>query len=284
MKDFFTQNLKRIRRIPLGRSPNDKLKLLGIAALQSIPQKIRDHSNTINTQIEQTTKQACNGLTIQTNNINYKVLDRESLEIVCPDFETFMHPYFTPKKDQIILDVGANVGKYTLQAAIKVGNHGKVIAIEADNQNYKTLQQSIKLNQLNNILLLNIAAYNKECRLKFYIGDTTARHSLKSNQNHGFHIVTAKPLDQVLTENNITKIDWIKIDVEGAEYETLLGLQKTLENNKPKIIIEVFSANIPKVKTLLINKGYQITEIAQFGIPDDYCAYFCCCKRKNNRP
>jgi FkbM family methyltransferase len=280
VKDFFTENLKRIRRIPLGCSPNDKLKLLGIAALQSIPQKIRTHSNTINTQIEQTTKQTCNGLTIHTNNLKYKVLDRESLEIVCPDFETFMQPYFTPKKDQTVLDVGANVGKYTLQAAKKVGNHGQVISIEADNQNYKTLQQSIKLNQLNNILLLNIAAYNKECQLKFYIGDTTARHSLKSNQNHGFHIVTAKPLDKVLTENNITRIDWIKIDVEGAEYETLLGLQKTLENNKPKIIIEVVSTNIPKVKTLLINKGYQITEIAKFGIPGDYCAYFYCRKKR----
>lgn len=72
----------------------------------------------------------------------------------------------------------------------------------------------------------------------------------------GFTNVRARPLDKVVEELGAKHIDWIKVDVEGAEYEALLGLKETLKRFKPKVIAEVKEENLKKVLLLMRNLNY----------------------------
>ena len=91
----------------------------------------------------------------------------------------------------------------------------------------------------------------------------------------GYFEVDARALDDVLSSYN--KIDWIKIDVEGAEYETLCGLKQMISKCRPKIIIEVFSKNVDKVKGFFKKHEYQLVCIAHWSVSSvESIFYFVC--------
>ena len=165
------------------------------------------------------------------------------------------------EKGDIFLDVGAHIGKYALQVAKIVGEKGLVIAIEPMPENYDALLQNIWLNKLENIIPLNIAAWNTESDLKLFIGDKNGRNSLKNNRGLGYVEVKTKVLDKVLKKLNVNQVDWIKIDVEGAEYEVLQGLGNTLKNNRPKLIVEVKNENKHRVINLMKKLNYNVHPI-----------------------
>ncbi|MFC1950542.1 FkbM family methyltransferase, partial [Chloroflexota bacterium] len=87
---------------------------------------------------------------------------------------------FQPKDGEIVLDVGANIGLYTIRASRLVGNQGKVIAIEAEPANFDALLFNLKLNQANNVIPLNLAAWNRETMLELHLFDCVQSHSLVS--------------------------------------------------------------------------------------------------------
>src|ERR687884_1985050 len=76
---------------------------------------------------------------------------------------------FRPKQGDIVVDVGAHIGRYTIIASKRVGANGKVIAIEAHPGNYEMLNRNIKLNNLSNVIALNYAVYSKEETIKLYL-------------------------------------------------------------------------------------------------------------------
>jgi tRNA G37 N-methylase Trm5 len=72
--------------------------------------------------------------------------------------------YFTPRKGDIVIDIGAHIGLYTIIASKRVGMQEKVVAIEADPKNFEVLNHNIHLNNLTNVIALNYAAYSEEKR------------------------------------------------------------------------------------------------------------------------
>src|SRR5919202_3885108 len=86
--------------------------------------------------------------------------------------------HFNTKQGDIVVDVGAHIGKYTLIASKRVGANGKVIAIEAHPGNYEMLNRNIKLNGLTNVTTLNYAAYSKESKIKLYVPDEKFNHTI----------------------------------------------------------------------------------------------------------
>jgi len=154
------------------------------------------------------------------------------------------------------------VGKYTIPMAKIVGENGLVIAIEAHPKNYKCLVENVRLNNLKNVVALNMATWSEERKLKLFIGDSSGHHSLKMDFRRGFILIQARALDDVLRELGVSKVDCIKIDVEGAELETLKGLRKTLREYRPIIIAEVRKENVDKVKEFLQEQGYVMEEVA----------------------
>src|SRR5215216_176024 len=85
---------------------------------------------------------------------------------------------FTPKEGDIVIDIGAHIGCYTIISSKRVGTEGKVVAIEADPDNFEMLNRNIKLNQLTNVIPVNYAVYSKETKIKLYLPEKELGHTL----------------------------------------------------------------------------------------------------------
>jgi FkbM family methyltransferase len=157
--------------------------------------------------------------------------------------------HFNTKQGDIVVDVGAHIGKYTLISSKRVGANGKVIAIEAHPGNYEMLNRNIKLNGLTNVTTLNFAVYSKESKVKLFLPGEKSNHSIyntllssRATDQGKFVEVNADTLDNLLQKNGIShaEVNWLKIDVEGAEFEVLKGAHAILSNsNNITLLIEV---------------------------------------------
>ncbi len=153
---------------------------------------------------------------------------------------------FTPKEGDIVIDIGAHIGLYTIISSKRVGAQGKVVAIEADPENFEMLNSNIKLNQLTNVIPLNYAVFSKETKIKLYLpsgesGFTKYKTIMPNwiNTQEKFVEVNANTLDYLLQLNQIRQeeVNWIKIDVEGAEFEVLKGATNVLSKSKDIAIL-----------------------------------------------
>ncbi|MGE5634193.1 MAG: FkbM family methyltransferase [Deltaproteobacteria bacterium] len=158
---------------------------------------------------------------------------------------------FTPKEGDVVIDGGAYIGPYTLIASRRVGLN-EIVAIEADSENFNILNRNIQLNKLTNVIALNYATYSKENELKLYLPSKEEDESSYTKYNtvildraHGetkFVEVQANTLDYLLQSNGIRHedVNWIKIDVEGTEYEVLKGAKNILsKTNNISLLIEI---------------------------------------------
>jgi len=123
---------------------------------------------------------------INLDGLRFRPVDSESIRILSPVYERWMRDYLSNLgSGDVFLDVGAHIGKYTILAAKRVGSEGLVIAVEPHPENYRTLIENIKLNSLNNVIALNIAAWKEEGILKLFIGDTHGHHNVKRSSGLG---------------------------------------------------------------------------------------------------
>jgi FkbM family methyltransferase len=161
--------------------------------------------------------------------------------------EDEIEEHFTPNGGDTVVDVGAHAGHYTLLSSKRVGANGKVIAIEADPSNFEILNRNIKLNGLTNVIPINYAVYSKQTKLKLYLPVEESGFSIyntiminRAKIDEKFIEVNANTLDYLLQQNGIRDANWIKIDVEGAEFEVLKGAHNILSNSKDiALLIEV---------------------------------------------
>jgi FkbM family methyltransferase len=180
---------------------------------------------------------------------NYNIycpLNKEDF-IVMTRHEDDIIERFLPKQGDIVVDIGAHMGRYTIISSKRVGANGKVVAIEAHPSNFEMLKSNIKLNQLTNVIPLNYAAYSKETKINLYLPEVesgyTIYNTIMSNRartEDKFVEVSANTLDYLLQLNEITDVNWVKIDVEGAEFEVLKGASNVLSKSKDiALLIEV---------------------------------------------
>lgn len=197
------------------------------------------------------------GTTIQTG-LKFTVGTPYDIFVISPSWERNLEDVFDFKKGVCFLDVGANVGKYTLRAAILVGESGKIVAIEPNKDNFRVLVKNIELNKLRNCIPFNMAASSTDGEVTLFLGPNSARHSIVQDFGKGSYKIRTRALDNVLNETGIEKVDIIKIDVEGAELEVLKGLNMTLKKENPLIIIEVHPLkNKEKIVEYLNDLGYK---------------------------
>jgi FkbM family methyltransferase len=147
--------------------------------------------------------------------------------------------FYTACRDGMtFLDVGANIGYYTALAARIVGPNGNVIALEPDPESYQYLEQTIKANAVGNVRAFQIAASDSPATLPLFISkDNRGDNRLYAPAEKRPQIeVEARPIDELLSENNINTVDLIKIDVQGYEPKVIAGLEKTI-NQSPNLTI-----------------------------------------------
>jgi len=133
------------------------------------------------------------------------------------------------KKGDIFIDVGANIGYYSVIAGKIVGESGRVISVEPVPSTNKILEFNIRLNQLRNVKIIQKAAWSKNESITLYIpkGFYGLSSINKSEEITDMLVVEGAPLDSILS---FPKADLLKIDAEGSEYSILIGAQKTLRN------------------------------------------------------
>jgi FkbM family methyltransferase len=139
----------------------------------------------------------------------------------------------------VFVDVGGNIGDFSLLAASVVGKKGRVLCFEPEPGNFQAIQRNIKLNAYTNIELYQVALSDRDGEASLYLGVRCDYHTLLDGQSFrgaGAIKVTTRDLDSLLRETGVQHVDMIKIDVEGAEMQVLKGAAETLDAN-PDIIL-----------------------------------------------
>ncbi len=177
--------------------------------------------------------------------------------------------YSLIEPSNIVFDVGANLGETTLNFAKLIGSKGKVYSFEPDPINYKALQTNLKLNNFNNISLNLIGLGNTKGKFKIHTLDESNkgmnRIVLTPESNGEYREIEVTTIDTYTKDNNITKLDLIKIDVEGFEFNVLKGATNSLKMFSPKLFIELDDQNLRDQKSnaqelvsFLMGYGYEI--------------------------
>jgi len=179
---------------------------------------------------------------------------------------------FIDLQEGVFIDIGAHIGKFTVKVGRKLT--GKVIAIELMPNNYERLIKNIKLNKLNNITPLNIGCSNSSGKVKVYgplKGKGKVFYSLKKNEkNKLIDQLEVKPLDNLVKELKLKKVDLIKIDVEGVEKEVLEGAINTIQKFKPKIIFETNQSDFQEFVKFFNKYKYKIKRIDENNAIAEY--------------
>lgn len=176
------------------------------------------------------------------------------------------------RKGDVVLDIGANIGYYTLIFAKLVGEEGKVFTFEPDPDNFALLKKNVKINGYQNVILVQKAVSNKTAMIRLYLSeDNKGDHRIYDSHDGRKSIkIEATRLDDYFTNYN-GRINFIKIDIQGAESGALQGMSNLLKNNKSvKIVTEFwpiglkrFGTNPKEYLKLLIKYCFKLYHIAE---------------------
>jgi FkbM family methyltransferase len=163
------------------------------------------------------------------------------------------------KKGDVFIDIGTNIGLFSLVASKIVGDKGKVICFEPSPSTFSRLVENVQLNDFKNIDLRNIGLSDAREEMTFYISDNgyDAWNSFAPSQDNKLSssiIVPVSTLDIELKDVDASKIKLIKIDVEGWEKFVLYGGKDFFVNFSPIVMVEFTEENT-------FNAGYSVHEI-----------------------
>jgi len=146
------------------------------------------------------------------------------------------------KPGMCVFDIGAHLGYYSLLLAKCVGPVGRVVSFEPAPGNFCTLQKNVLINNLNNVELINLAAFSKSGTIRMSVPptDTSSGDWSIIRQANGDSIIKVQTisLDQFCQAKSVFP-DFLKIDVEGTEYDVLIGGRETIGESRPIMLIEL---------------------------------------------
>lgn len=172
---------------------------------------------------------------------------------------------FKPHPGETVVDVGTYYGRYTLMASQYVGDSGLVVGVEADSNNYSITKKNLENNNVKNAVMLWSAASDHEGTIKLYKTERPGTPSIVWDERSNYETVPCKTLDSLLQESGVRKVDWLKIDVEGAELMVLKGSQRTMaENMELKLVIEIHTSS-NSVIDFLEQLGYNVKFLENNG-------------------
>ena len=171
----------------------------------------------------------------------------------------------------VFLDVGAHIGYETIKASVIVGQSGRVVSFEPNPGTLEQLRGNVVASHAATVIIEPIACTDKEQMLTLYDStsegnsgssslslanaDEAGRGSLPS------YTVRGRPIDDVVRELGLTRLDVIKVDVEGAEYLVLRGARETLLRFHPKLVMEVVPAQLANLGATVSDLVSLLTEL-----------------------
>jgi FkbM family methyltransferase len=171
--------------------------------------------------------------------------------------------------NSVVLDIGGHIGYFSCIGG-SLAKNGSVHVFEADPKCISLINKNVILNGLNNVHVHNYAVSNSEEYIK--IPQLNTPHpGLVINSKHigGYISVKGLTIDSFLATNGVIP-NFIKIDIEGAEWNALQGMHKTLEKHSPTLLVEIhieilkqeFNIDYKEIIKLLIGYGYKLYSIA----------------------
>ncbi|MEI6266157.1 MAG: FkbM family methyltransferase [Sphingobacteriia bacterium] len=164
-----------------------------------------------------------------------------------------------------VVDIGANVGLFSVYASYKVGK-GKVFAFEPFKENYEILSKQIQLNDLTNLFPHNLGVSSITGEQTLFLSPTnTGGHSIKFDQGASSVIIKTITLSEFCNSNNISRIDFLKIDCEGSEFEILESSPQILDSVK-KLVMECHPYKNKSVEDMI-----ELLEKHHFKVIEEDC-------------
>lgn len=212
------------------------------------------------------------------------------------DFAIFLQGAFEPstaralkrliRPGATVLDIGANIGAHTLAMAESVGQEGRVLAFEPTEYAFSKLKRNIALNptlaeriQAFQTMLVeqDAAALEEKISSSWPLRTSDDLHRVHRAREMSTAGATTRALDSILAEQNVTRVNCIKIDVDGHETTVFRGARQTLATHFPVIVMELapyvleeFGSNIHELLSLLREFGYGFhSETTDRKYPDD---------------
>ena len=193
-----------------------------------------------------------------------------SQELYCYGFEEAEINFFKKyiKQGDVIIDIGANIGLFTLIAADKTGSQGKVISFEPSPQTFMWLKENISANNLENVSPFKMALSDREGSIEFFVsseGYDAFNSVIKPSKGTNYNVenvVTTKLDSFVEKEGLLEKVALIKIDVEGFEIPLLNGGNKILSSEfAPDLVIEFTESNAKNAGVTCVDLYDAITKL-----------------------
>jgi FkbM family methyltransferase len=174
------------------------------------------------------------------------------------------------KPGNVVLDIGANIGYYTLIFAKLVGQDGKVFAFEPEPANFRIIEKNVSINGYSNVILEQKAVSNRNEKKKLYLNKENAgMHRIYKSQYVNVDSVEIETvsLDDYFS-NYRGRIDFIKMDIEGSEITALEGMQTTLQRqNNVKLLVAFDSLAIREY-------GYKPEQYIDLIMSNGFRVYF----------
>lgn len=177
-------------------------------------------------------------------------------------YERFYHI----KKGDVVVDAGANVGMFTVKAAESVGENGKVVAVEPVEENFRLLEKNVAYRNFDNVTLVKKALGAYKGKAKFIVSKLSGTHQVKDvikepelpkNEVE----IEMTTLGDICKELNLHRIDFLKLDIEGAELEALKGAEESLKITR-NIAMELhYDGEDEEVKRFLEERGFDVKVI-----------------------
>lgn len=209
-------------------------------------------------------------ITIKTDGVNLTCGLKRGEGVWCAlrglDYEAELRLFLSQlQPDDIVIDLGANIGAYTIRSAIAVAPSGKVYAFEPLERTRKRLKKSIHRNNIGNISVIPEAVGSQSGSAKLIVrGRGSSASIAEKNQDGEIHQVAATTIDDFIMAHKITRVNWIKMDIEGAEPLALEGMRNTITTFRPNFLFENESGGVQSA-SILRTLGYKIGTITLNG-------------------
>lgn len=173
--------------------------------------------------------------------------------------------WVAPREGDVFLDVGGYVGWYSIKAAKAVGETGKVIVLEPDEINRTQLEKNLALNNIENVQVLSKAVWSSSCTVNWSRGAEPVWHQVGQASTGDFR--EAMSIDDLVQTIGLAHLDWVKLDIEGAETEAIEGARETLKTLRPTLFIEVHQTR-ERLVGMLREIGYSVEREQYDELPD----------------
>jgi len=207
-------------------------------------------------------------LHVAVDGIEFEVRPRTNdLDLISPKHEPLTTDWFRVGANDIVVDVGAHIGRYTLKAA--AAHKATVIAIEPDPSNFQLLEKNVRLNHRSNVVLVPQAMTAIPGSLLLSPGPSsnTGMSSVATVSSGELRTpvenrvsVPGQTLDHIVKAYGLSRIDWLKIDVEGHEVAVLEGAHTALEITR-RLILEVTGSTDERCRRIVEGYGFGLVAV-----------------------